>query len=72
MAVSNGALDNWFTYHRPTGDQPERYEKIRAAAMEFARVIVDQTPSGTDQAVAIRAVRAAVFWANAAIACGAD
>lgn len=61
-------LDNVFSYHKPFGDQPERYEKIRAAGKEFARVVLATTPRCPDQTAAIRKVREAVMTANAAIA----
>ena len=43
-----------FTYHPPTGDQPRRYEAIRAARDELLR--------------AIELIEMAVMQANAAIA----
>ncbi len=61
-------LDNVFSYHKPFGDQPERYEKIRAAGKEFARSILANTPQCPDQTAALRKVREAVMTANAAIA----
>jgi hypothetical protein len=63
-------IDNWFMYHPVTGDQGERYERLRAAGKVFAEAIVRETPSSADQTVAIRHVRDAVMNANAAIACG--
>lgn len=66
---SDGELVNWFTYHAPKGDQPQRYEAIRAAGLEFARALIANTPAGPDQTVAIRKVREAVMVANASIAC---
>lgn len=63
-------LDNLFRYHRPKGDQPERYERLRAAAKAFAQVIVECTPEGADQTAAVRKVREAVMTANAGIAIG--
>jgi hypothetical protein len=62
-------IANWFTYHRPEGDQPARYEELRAAGKVLAEVIVRLTPPSVDQRAAIRLVREAVFTANAAIAC---
>jgi hypothetical protein len=61
-------LDFVFTYHKPEGDDPERYEAIRNAAKELARVIVLNTPKCADQSAAIRHVREAVMTANASIA----
>lgn len=66
---SDSELVHWFTYHAPKPGQPERYQAIRSAALEFARVLVANSPSGPDQTVAIRKVREAVMVANQAIAC---
>jgi len=63
-------LVNWFTYHAPVGDQAARYESIRRAGLDMARVIVAATPPSADQTAAIRKIREAVMTANAAIACG--
>lgn len=62
-------LDNWFRYHKPEGDDPEKYIAIREAGKAFAEVIVGNTPPSADQSAAIRKVREAVMTANAAIAC---
>lgn len=69
MPITDDALVNWFTYHAPQPGQSERYERIRAAGLDFARVIVEMTPPSADQTAAIRKIREAVFTANAAIAC---
>ena len=57
-----------FTYHPPTGDQPQRYENIRAGARALAHIIAQNTPAGADQSAAIRKLRECVMTANAAIA----
>jgi hypothetical protein len=64
------ALNHLFSYHKPEGDQPVRYEAIRAGAKAFAQILVENTPEGADQAAAIRHLREAVMTANAAIALG--
>jgi len=61
-------VDDIFSYHPPSGDQPSRYERIRAAAKEFAIAILRDVPACADRSVAIRHVRDAVMIANAAIA----
>lgn len=61
-------IDNIFSYHAPTGDQPERYNAIREKAREMAHVIVDNTPESADQTAAIRKLRECVMTANASIA----
>lgn len=62
-------IDNWFTYHKPHGDQSGRYEAIREAGRGMALVILEHTPPGPDQTAAIRKIREAVMTANQAIAC---
>lgn len=61
-------LEARFTYHAPSGDQPERYVAIRDQAKSLAQTIVASTPASREQALAITALEEAVFWANAAIA----
>lgn len=61
-------LDNIFTYHAPLGDQAERYTRLREAAKEFAKLIVELTPESAEQTLAIRDVQRATMLANAAIA----
>ena len=62
------AIETLFTYHAPTGDQPERYKRIRNAAKILAREIDASCPPGPDRTTAVRAIREAVMWANASIA----
>lgn len=62
-------LINWFSYHEPEGDDVEKYNNIRAAGLNLAEIILDNTPKSADQTAAIRKVREACFTANAAIAC---
>jgi hypothetical protein len=61
-------IEEIFTYHAPTGDQPERYKRIREAAMNLARVIDRDCPAGADRTAAIRKVSEAVMTANGGIA----
>ena len=67
--ITQQDLDKWFTYHSPTGNQPDRYVKIRSAAKHLAEVIVENTSASADQTAAIRKIREAVMTANASIAC---
>jgi len=62
-------IRNQFTYHPPKDDQAERYGIIRDAGKRFALAIANATPPGLERDAAIAAVREAVMWANAAIAC---
>ncbi len=70
--VSLANLDNVFTYHAPTGTQPDQYAKIREGAKAFAKIILENTPQSADQTDAIRSVRNAMMTANASIATGGE
>lgn len=61
-------IDNIFTYHRPFGSQPGRYEGIRAAAKALAEYILDACPESREKSLALTNVQQAVMWANASIA----
>ena len=69
MAIEDSDLENWFSYHAPLGDQTERYARLRAAAHEFAKVIIGNTPACADQTATIRMLRKTMMMANATIAC---
>lgn len=69
--TSESDLDNWFTYHPPQPGQPETYQHLRAAGQAFAATILDLVPPGEERRQALRDVRSAVMWSNAAIACSA-
>ena len=70
MAITKEEIKELFTYHAPNLDmaQPQRYERIRAAAREFALVLIDNTQPSADQTAAIRKLRECVMTANASIA----
>lgn len=61
-------LDRVFTYHAPQGNEAINYISIRDTARHLAEVILDKCPPSDDRDAALRAVRAAVMWANASIA----
>ena len=68
--MQESEIENLFTHHPPQGDQPMRYELIRATAKNFAQVIDKCCPDCSDKSAAIRKLREAMMTANAAIACG--
>jgi hypothetical protein len=68
MPLKTGDLEDIFSYHKPEPGDQQRYEEIRAAALEFAEVVLRHTPPSPDQSVAIRKIREAVMTANAAVA----
>ena len=61
-------IENTFMYHRPFGDQPERYEAIRAIAKSLAYRIHRSCPSSRERSLALTHLQQAVMWANASIA----
>lgn len=68
MQLTEALLDALFTYHAPTPEQLPKYAAINTAAKEFAKVVLANTPSSADQSHAVRLIRDARMWANAAIA----
>lgn len=68
--ITQEMLDNWFTYHPPTGqDQIDVYAELRSAGKLLAETIIALTPPGDGQKAAVFMVRSAIWTANAAIAC---
>ena len=66
------ALGRWFVYHPPkNSSEVKTYEVIRSGGHEFADTIAALVPSHDSEEFkqAMFHVRAAVMWANAAIAC---
>lgn len=61
-------LDNNFTYHPPHGDQPVRYENIRAGGRVLAHLINESCLDSREKSLAMTKLEEAIMWANAAIA----
>ena len=61
-------VENIFTYHKPIGDQPERYEKIRNKAKELAILILESCPKSREKLDALVRLEEAIMWSNASIA----
>jgi hypothetical protein len=66
--ITPDMIEDIFSYHKPTEDQIPQYEAIRAAAKEFAKVIMANTPTCASQTVCIRKLSELVMDANKAIA----
>ena len=66
--VDENNIEEVMTYHSPNPSQLHQHEKIQNAAIEFSRVIMTATHPCADQSTALRCVREARMWANAAIA----
>lgn len=69
MPITQGEIDNWFTYHAPTGTQQERYVAIRDKAKELGELFIHSSQSCADQTAAMRKLRETVMAMNLAIAC---
>jgi len=61
-------IDDLFTYHAPTPEQAEKYNRINAAAKAFALVIHAECPPSPDRTAAMRMLREARMTANSSIA----
>ncbi len=61
-------IENAFTYHPPTGNQPETYHNIRGQAKSLAQTLVNECPAGRELSLALTNLEQAVMWGNAAIA----
>ena len=61
-------IENNFTYHAPKDDQPQRYELLRAKALELAKLYLQNSPQSREQSLALTALEESIFWVNAAIA----
>lgn len=68
MTKKQAEIENNFTYHKPFGTQPARYEGIRSAAKDLANFIEQNTPPSREQSLALTHLEQSVMWANAAIA----
>jgi hypothetical protein len=60
-------LSDIFSYHDDPSATP-RHKAIRSTAKHFAEVIIENSPAGQDQSLALLYLRQAVMFANAAIA----
>lgn len=68
--IDKKKLENNFTYHAPKGNQPSRYEALRAKGKELAELMTVSCPTGRELSIALTELETALMWANAAIARG--
>lgn len=66
--MSKEEIDNIFTYHAPVGNQPMRYEMLRAGAKILAERINEMCPDSREKSLAITNLQQTIMWANASIA----
>jgi hypothetical protein len=61
-------IDNNFIYHKPQGNQPQKYEVIRGSGKTLALTLCRLCPESRELSLALTKLEEAIFWANAAIA----
>lgn len=61
-------LNRRFTYHPPTPERAAQHELLRSQARAYAAQVLEHTPHGREQSLAITALEESLFWANAALA----
>ena len=66
--IDTQEIETRFTYHKPQGDQPERYTRLRDQAKQLAVMVLHFTPESRERSLAIAKIEEAVMWANAGIA----
>ena len=66
--MTDEQIENTFTYHRPFGNQPQRYEDLRNEAKSLAKTIQQACPESREKSLAITSLQQAIIWANASIA----
>lgn len=67
--VSDETLASWFAYHPPSSPTiATAHERVRALFGDLARELNALLPECPDKTVALRAVREAMYHANACIA----
>jgi GH25 family lysozyme M1 (1,4-beta-N-acetylmuramidase) len=63
-------IEHNFKFYPPSGEQAEKYVRMRQTAKGLARQIVEMCPEGEERSTALVRLEEAVMWANAAIARG--
>lgn len=66
--MTSKEIESRFSYHAPRGDQPERYERIRAAARDLAGLVDEACPDSREKSLAMTRLEECVMWANSSIA----
>lgn len=61
-------LEEDFTFHPVKEGQAERYQAIRDACLDLARMVCHLSPASREQSLALTAIEQVSFYANAAIA----
>ncbi|MDB4278445.1 hypothetical protein N9917_02445 [Deltaproteobacteria bacterium] len=65
---SKNQVENNFKYHKPVGNQAEKYTEIRSEAKNLASLFLLHCPDSRARSLALTKIEEAVMWANASIA----
>ncbi len=66
------SLSRQFAHHPPTGRKGERHDAVRTHLRNAAVVVTALCPESSERDEAVKALRLAMFHANAAIACNPE
>ncbi len=61
-------LEHWFGYHPATATTGPLHQELRAVFLATAQAVVQLTFPSPEQDEAIKSLRMAMYWANAAVA----
>lgn len=68
ITLQNDKIENTFSYHEPTGEQPGKYGMVRLVAKSLAYTIENNVPDSREKSLALTKLEEAVMWANKGIA----
>lgn len=60
-------IENLLSYHKPTPEATEKYQTLRQAAINYAKVVEQLVPPSAEQTLAIRAIHLSLMHANSAV-----
>lgn len=63
-------VDRYFTHHTLSSEQKEKSDRVRHVAKQLAHAVLESCPPGRSREEALAHVRAAMMFANSAIAGG--
>ncbi len=68
MQITKEQLAKRFMHHKPSAEVGDKMSDIRQSCCTLAQQIVNTTPEGREQSLAITKLEEVMFWANAALA----
>lgn len=66
--MTQNEINNRFIYHKPIGNQPQRYEGLRSMAKQLAELANAFCPESREKSHGMTQLEDAVMWFNASIA----